>query len=1847
MRTTPFFLVGWLLLFLSACQTSEQPEQIAYNTGFDEHLSGFTHGEISKHASIRVILQEAIGDPKNNAALKGLFVFQPALKGETVWSDEQTLEFVPEEPLQSGTIYTAKLAIDQLLPDLPDSLQTFAFQFKAKDQFINIEPMAAVIKRQEAGNAITLNGSLVLHDVEEDAAIEQVLKVYRGKEELPIIWDHQDGTNHLFSIKDLDQSTNAYKVTWKWNGAPIKSDLEGERQITVAGNANFEHLSTYHYETPEQQIVLEFSDVLDQNQNLDGLVQLNGNLPNYSIENNLIRIFTDGQLVGEKQIKISDDVVNVKGKRLGKTTSETITFSDIKPQVKWMGKGNIIPHSENMPVVFQSVNLNAVDVRIIKVRERNVKQFFQVNYIDGDRELKRVGDVVLEKRIELDQTTGLNLTQWTTHQLQLAELIQPEPGAIYEVAIGFRKRYSLYRCGTEDNREEDREEGAMLKMHKNWDSPNYGTSYWVSYEDDYEYEDLSNPCSRYYYRPNKAIKRNILASDLGVLAKQGDNGRLFVVNNLQTTKPLKGVELEFYDFHQQLIGTAKTNAEGMAMPELPKKPFFLIAKQGKQRGYLRLDDGSALSMSRFDVAGQTYHKGLKGYLYGERGVWRPGDALFLNFILEDKDKSLPANHPVVFTLRDPKGALVSKKTSIKGVGGLYNFTTQTNADAPTGNYLATVKVGGATFTRRLKVEAVKPNRLKIKLDFGTDALSVDDKDINGNLNATWLHGAIAKNLRAKVNVRLTETKTEFPGHSGYIFQDPVREFEAESKVVFEDKLDDKGNATVKTDLKVEEQSPGLLKATYLTKVFEPGGDFSIHQTSIPYYPYEVYIGIRMPKGDKRGMLLTDVDHTVDIVTVDRNGKPVDVKDLKLTLYKIDWKWWFDRSRDDLANYRGRVYGDEEQTATLTTVKGRAQWTLNVKEPKWGRFLLRVMNGDKGHATGKVFYMDWPGWAERASERDPAAATALHFSADKDQYNVGDKATLSIPTGYVGRALVTIENGSRILQANWIETQKGTTQFTIETTTEMAPNAYATVTLLQPHAQTKNDLPIRMYGVLPLAIEDPNTHLEPEVVMPDQLRPGEQFEVAVSEKSGGPMAYTVAIVDEGLLDLTNFSTPNPWKNFYKREALGVKTWDLYDEVLGAYGGEVKSLLSIGGDGALDRIGKKKPSRFKPVVMYAGPFYLKKGETARHKFTMPEYVGSVRTMVIAAEDGAYGSAEQTTKVRQPLMVLGTAPRVLGAGENFQLPITVFAMEDKIKDVEVTLTTNENLTINGRSTKNVPFSEPGDDIVYFDVTTAKRVGEASITVLVKSGSETAQYSMEIPIRHANQRETNVDEFALSKNNDWKTTYKPLGVLGTNSGVLEVSSVPPFNLGKRLKYLIRYPYGCVEQTTSSVFPQLYVSTLMELSEEQQAKIDKNIKAGIRRLQHFQNSDGGLGYWSGGRSNEWGTNYAGHFLIEAKRKGYSISNSLLNDLIGYQTKTAQAWSPKTDDNGYVRYYEELTQAYRLYGLALAGKPDLGSMNRLRVRKNNPEAVAARWYLAAAYHLAGQKGVAEKLVRQAKTATRRYAKASDNPTFGSRLRDQALIVQALSVMEDYDRAQELVKAISSRLSDQEWLNTQEVAHSLVALSEYSGRTKDGKTAEFEYRIAGGPWQKVSLKKPLWQLELNGDQAANIEMRTGRDGALFARLIADGIPEVGSETPLAEGLAIEVSYLNEQGKKLNPAKLSQGTDFKAIVTVKNTGKMNYSELALNQIFPSGWEIHNSRLLGSTEDAKADYIDIRDDRVYTFFNLNKGQQKTFTVLLNASYLGRYYLPSVSVAAMYDQSIQARVVGQWAEVLQPKEE
>ena len=1854
---TGLLLLIMMTVGLYSCTRTQK--DIIPSADYAPYVNAYTGGVISQNSTIRIELTHDQPMVDLNSELKNNpFSFSPSLKGKAYWVSNNTIEFVPEEgTLKPGTLYEGTFQLGDFI-EVDKKLKEFNFSFRVQERNFTLQLESLPITATQP-DEINIKGEIRFSDVVKKEEVEKMLTASDGKKSYPVEVTATDNlTRYQFNIRQIPREADDYPLTITANGNPAGIDRKQSEEVLIPAKDCFRFMSAERIEQPENGIEIVFSAPLSTTQDLKGLIEIpEVSSSIFQISENRVFIYFEANTQNKLTLNIHEGVKDSQGKALG--TSHTISFSEVslKPQVEMSTSAAILPDSKSLIIPFRAVNLYAVDLSVIRVFENNVLMFMQTNSLASANELRRSGRLVYKKTLWLAKDASKDIHHWGDYSIDLAGLIHQEPGAIYRVILSFRQEYSAYPCGGNENQDMKfadnntsdgltKVSGSVLSEEDEaiWNTPeayyyyNGGTMDWSVYR----WTERDNPCHPSYYMNSDRIAAcNVFASNLGMIVKRNSLNKLWIaVSNILDTKPIGKAQVTAYNFQLQPIGKGETNGDGFVEITPKGVPFIIVAESEKQKAYVRVVDGEEQSVSRFDVGGKDIQKGLKGFIYGERGVWRPGDTLHISFILEDREKRIPDKHPVALEIYNPRGQFYTKMISTQGMNGFYTFDVPTQATDPTGLWNAYIKVGGTTFHKGLRIETIKPNRLKINLAL-PKILQATDKDVYAPLTSTWLTGATASKLKAKIEMSLSKVNTQFKNYGQYIFNNPATDFTTIKTDVFDGTLDAEGKASVTLKVPTATEAPGMLNATFTTRVFEPGGDASIYTQTIPFSPFTSYVGINLnqPKGK---YIETDKDHVFDIVTVNTQGQLVNRTNLEYKIYRIGWSWWWENSGESFGTYINNSSITPVASGNLQTRGGKASFKFRVDYPSWGRYLVYVKDKESGHATGGTVYIDWPEWRGRSSKTDPSGIKMLAFSLNKDSYEIGETATAIIPAAAGGRALVSIENGSTVLRQEWIEVSNGgDTKYTFKITPEMTPNVYLHISLLQPHAQTVNDLPIRMYGVVPVFVTNSQTVLQPQIQMPEVLRPETNFNVTVSEKSGKPMTYTLAIVDDGLLDLTNFKTPDPWNDFYSREALGIRTWDMYDNVLGASSGSYSSLFSTGGDATL-KPADAKANRFKPVVKFIGPFYLGKGKSQTHTLKLPMYVGSVRAMVVAGQDGAYGNAEKTAFVRTPLMMLSTLPRVLSIQEEITVPVNIFAMENQVKNVTVSLqASGGGVQIVGANQQSLKFTQPGDQLVFFTLKTGSKTGKATLHLTANGGGQQTKETIEIDVRNPNPVVTLRNSQWIEAGQSKELPYN-LSSSSTNNQIkLEVSRIPSVDISRRFDFLYNYQHHCTEQLTSKALPLLFVAQFKTIDKTEAEKIKTNVQEAIRQIYGRQLPNGGFVYWPGNAvADEWISSYTGMFLTLAQEKGYAVHANVLNKWKRFQRAAAQNWRMPQEASGWQQWQSELQQAFRLYTLALAGVPEYGAMNRMK--EQTGLSIQAKWRLAAAYALTGKMKPAEELVYNVETTVTPYS--SMNQIYGSSDRDEAMILETLILMNRERDALQQAKVVSKNLSQEDWFSTQSTAFALMAMGRLAEKLSG--TLDFVWSWNDKQQPAVKSAKAVFEKEIaTTPKSGTVSVKNQGKGALSVDLITrtqllnDTLPAI------SDNLRMDIRYANLNGTPLSVNDIIQGTDFMAITSISNiSGTSDYTNLALTHIIPSGWEIYNERMVApETENAAADgsgqsvskysYQDIRDDRVLTYFNLRRGETKVFTVRLQATYAGNFILPAVQCEAMYDVNVQAR--------------
>ena len=1809
-----------LILALSAACGSHNDSGINPSADFAIYIKAYTGDIVTTSSTIRIELQAS---PQNRTE-EGLLSFSPSLKGHTRWISPSTLEFIPEEgELKPGKEYKGTLALGKLFEIEDSEMKKFDFSFTTapEEAAVSLEGARMTLEDPETAS---VSGTLSLSTSLPAEKVKECLKAeISGRVAEISIETIGEGSVFGFTVAGIDIKDEEQKLEITFDGRKADFEANVKEAVTVPGIGDFKVMKVIFADGENPYVDIYFSEPLARMSDYTGLFQAGSYNPRniVDIKGNVARVYIDKAPGQDLDVTVYDAIKSYKSKRLAQDYTQTIVCGEPKPEVKLPLKGSILPDAGSLVIPFKAINLSAVDLSIIKIYEDNMLMFLQDNGLEGGEQLRRSGRLEHRQTIRLDADRDLNLKEWNDFSIDLGGIIRQEPGALYRIRLSFRQDYSLYgRQGIEaaDGLVSIKSGQTTQEEMEVWDSP-YAYYYEDFYDwDTYRWADRDNPeTPSYYMIASRFPECNLLATNLGIIVKSAGTGYIQVnINDILTTSPVSGAEIKAYDFQLREIGAAKTDKEGSARVELKGRPFVVTASQGDTKSYLKVTDGTENSLSRFDTGGKELENGIKGFAYGERGVWRPGDTLHLSLIVNDFKNRIPDSHPASLELYTPQGQFHSKLICASATDGFYTFDVPTRDDDPTGTWNAYFKIGGATFHKSIPVETIKPNRLKIDLEVNDDILT-SWKKATFQVTSSWLTGPAAAGLKVSAEMTLRPGGSTFKGYEGYDFTNPYKKISTNAVKLFETTLNADGKASATASMPPAKDAPGMLRAEILTKVTEPGGDESIIVQSMPYSPFKAYVGLKMPQTDS--YYETDTDHKFSIAVVDTDGRRVSGHRIEYRIYRIGWDWWWENDAEALDSY---ISSSNAKTWSAGSYKsGESDYDVNfrLEYPDWGRFYIYVKDLDSGHSCGSLFTADWPSWRGRANRADPDAHTMLTFSTDKNEYEIGEEVTVFVPAARNGKALVSIETGREIVSQKWVETsENGETQYKFRVTEDMAPNFYIHITLLQPHRQTAEGQPVRMYGVQPVTVSNKASVLHPVITMPDVLRPQEPFKIKIKEKDGRPMTYTLAIVDEGLLDITGFKTPDPWATMYAKEALGVKTWDLYDEVTGATGGRLSPMFSVGGDEFVNK-GSKRDNRFNPVVKFIGPFTCKGTDT--HEICLPMYVGSVRVMVVAGHEEAYGNAEKTVPVRSPLMVLTTLPRVLGTGETVSVPVNVFAMEDGVRNIKTEISVSGAAQVVSAASSSLTFAKTGNQMTGFTIRGTSE-GPAVITVKAEGNGFTASETVTLPVRNPNPGRLSRERRMINAGEAVTFEWNDDSISDCEWAKLEIAGFPSIDFNALFTYVSDYSHYCTEQISARGLSLVHIMDMLDDGNRQSAS--ESVTDLLQLLYSRQLPDGGFCYWpSVKQTDRWASTMAGHFMTDAATKGFAVSKSVTESWKKWQKKLVKEYrhSGLADLN-------DLQQAYSLYVLALAGSPEIGAMNRLKESANLSE--QAKWMLASAYALSGKKSIAKEMMTDVSTDISSYPE--NDRTFGSIPRDKALALEAYVLAGETAKALDVAGQVAE-LIDFCGYTTQTTAFASVALDRLSQTISD---EGLQVEISQETTTSGKTAKSLYTCSLDADYG-RAEIRNTTDEPVYASVTTYSRPEYGTSLPAeASGLLMQVTYTDLSGEALNPASLKQGTEFIAEVTVANTSQTgNYRDLALTIGLPSGWEIFNERLYGQSSaegNSTFTYNDIRDDRSVFYFDLPKGQRKTFKTRLNAVYEGSFTLPAVKCEAMYDNGIYA---------------
>jgi uncharacterized protein YfaS (alpha-2-macroglobulin family) len=1360
----------------------------------------------------------------------------------------------------------------------------------------------------------------------------------------------------------------------------------------------------------------------------------------------------------------------------------------------------------------------------------------------------------------------------------------------------------------------------------------------------------------------------VALTDLGVIAKQNASGEAVVfLNSLRTARPVSGATVRFISTNNQLMGTATTNGQGVARYDSVAgsrlKLGMITATQGSDFSFISLPK-SRVETSRFEVGGLTSNAAhYQAFLYGDRDLYRPGDTIHTNVVVRTDDwRTPPVGLPVKVRLLLPTGKEYASLGEKLSATGAVESRFILPATVMTGLYSLEVLTGNDVLltSKQVSVEEFIPDRMKVTVTAAPTILH-PAQTVTASVLAQNLFGPPAAGRKFEVEFSLKEktfSASKYPDYSFQLRSGTGRSASALSgiterfqKEVREGETDASGRGTAAYALP-DVRDLGTLEGVAFATVFDETGRPVNRLATFEVQTQAVMFGIQQPSE----LVSTRQEMPIKMVALTPAGKPTRAE-AQVQIVRLLWETVLERQGGRL------VYNSQkrEQVLQNQSVNVDADSQLFFTPTYSGEYEVRLFRPGAASYVAAHFYAYGSGdTAGNSFEVNTEGEVTIE--ADKPKYEPGETAQLLLKTPFPGRVLVTVER-NRVLDHFYVDTDQKSAQVRVPIRAGYAPNIYVTATAIRPI--TDNSLPLTVArGFVPLTVEKPGTHL-PVALKVASLSRSQTFQT-IEVRTAPKAQVTLAVVDEGILQRKDYHTPDPYGYFYQKRALEVSAFDIYPFLLPELG-----TSSSGGDAAdLARRTSPVPSRrVKLVAKWSGLLTADASGLVRYRVRVPQFSGALRVMAVAYKDDAFGNAEQTMKVADPVVISTALPRFASPGDTLDVPVTLTNTTGQaitgivglqlgneqerhqpgggtlqaIHNIEEVK--GETLLSSTGSSYKINLPPNVERRVTFRVL-AKAVGNGTVTVIIMTNSvpmngNGLRETIEIPIRPAAplEKRTGSGEVTASvpATLNLRTDFLPTG----QRSRLMLSRSPLTQFSKDLSYLLEYPYGCLEQTVSAAFPQLYFGDLAATlrqktgasAKAQRYNPNYNVQEAIRKIEAMQLYNGSLSYWPGGDyDNWWATAYAAHFLLEAKQAGFAVNQSTLDKVLRYlqfrlKKRETEAYQYFTADGlARQRTIAKREITYSLYVLALAGRQDAVALNYYKA--NRPLLTSdARFLLACTYALGGQQRAFREVLPTQFTPEKSRRELGDS--FASPIRDEAL---ALNALLEADPTNPQVNSIARQLSRQVraagYLNTQERAFALLALGKIA-RKSQASTATATIAAGGKQLGQFSGK----DLTVNNVANYQLLLKASGAGALYYFWELEGISAGGRVREEDSYLKVRRQFLTRTGQPVGAASFKQND----LVVVKLTIQAaeaagEVKNVAITDLLPAGLEIENPRL-GVTREisfvtnaAQPDYLDVRDDRL-NLFTTATPQPKVFYYLARAVSKGIFKLGPVSADAMYN--------------------
>jgi alpha-2-macroglobulin len=1732
--------------------------------------------------------------------------FEPRIPGRFRWEHPDELVFSPAQPLKPATTYKA-------------TIKSTILQHSKIGRIANNTDLAFHTPDLRVGNA---TATWVLQDQDATSAIPQVELRFNYpvnpntlKDKLSILVGGQT-VNYTLQTLSASDRISLRLLDLKMEDKTLDAKIGIEKGLLPEGGTNGLPDRIELNTSIPSPYVLTIGDVTTEHDGTTGSIRVStsqqiipANLAAALSLSPAIKFTAEPTETGfvirsdafDQSKSYTLDIAKTLRGRIGGVLHEeystNITFGELEPAISFANdKGVYLSGKGAKNIEVKIVNVPRVKVIISKIYENNLLAAQNTNY--RPHETTGSGDNTGTDESDNDEPYADN----SSDDLTLGDVI-------YEQEIDTR---SLPRSSTSSINH-------ILNLDITDKLPEFKGIYHV----------MIRSTKNYWLRDSRFVS----LSDIGMIAKEGKEKILVFTNSIKTAAALPGISVQAYGANNQLLGAGTTGADGVAEIAYTRKEFagfhpaMLIARSADDFNYLPFGT-TRINTSRFEVGGRRSNPtGLDAYIYPERDIYRPGERVNFSVILRDRQWKSPGELPVVLKFLLPNGKELKSFRKTLNTQGSLDGSVDLAVTTITGSYSLEVYSSNDVLlaTQPFRIEEFVPDRIKVTAQLDKDVLETGDA-AKLNIRAVNFFGPPAANRKYECEIQVHQRNFKPKDYDNYDFSlsDQSSLFD---KNVRQGKTDEQGNAAENYDVPGIFKNIGLLQATFYATVFDETGRPVSRSTSVDIFTQPIFFGVA---DDGYWFYPLNQPVTFPLIALDRKGA-VGNATAHIEVIKHEYHTVLTKNGD---YFRYESQQEDKLISTnIVTVSGDAtKYSFTPRSP--GDYELRVSIPGANSYVSKDFY-SWGAWGGDNSSFQVNNEGHIDISLDKSGYYTGENVGALIKTPFDGRMLVTMET-DRVLSYQYVDVSKRTAHVSLPLTADDIPNVYITATLIKPHELS--DVPLTVaHGFQSVKVEAKERHMPVEIEAQANVRSHTHQKVTVKASPGSMI--TLAAVDNGVLQITDFTTPDPYAHFYAKRALEVTDYDLYPLLFP----EIQTALSsTGGDGD----GKKRTNpmpakRIKVLSYWSGIAQANGSGEASFEFDIPQFSGSVRLMAVAYSNEGFGSKDATMIVADPIVLSSALPRFMSPGDTVSMPVTISNTTSSGAGADVKLRLNGPLHPVGDPEQSVNISSNSEGRAEFKLAASPAIGVGKVIVEVNAKGEHFTDETEIGIRPSAPltKSTGAGSIAggSSQAVNWSIgDYIPSSI----DYQLVLSKSPAAELGPWLSRLVEYPYGCTEQTVSTAFPQLYFGDIADLvrsknvDASQKANANANVQEAIKKIKMRQLYNGAVTLWDDeGTENWWATIYSAHFLLEARKAGFDVDQSLLSTMLGYinnrlkNRETVMYWYNRTFNRRIAP--EEVT--YGLYVLALAGQPNVSAMNYYKAR---PEMLSldCRYMLSAAYALAGDRHSFQQFLPASFSGEE--ANTTTGGCFASDIRDESL---ALDVLVDADpnnpQIPVMARHVMDKLKQRTWFSTQELAFSVLGLGKIA-RQAAGSSVTADVEVDGkkiGTMDGNPLKLTTREIA-TGTAAPNVTITTHGTGKLYYYWETEGISSTGAYKEEDSYLKVRKRFFDRYGRPLTGSTFKQNDLIILQVTLERTFSTDVDNIVITDMLPAGFEIENPRTKNIPDmdwvkdDDSPTALDVRDDRINLFVDLHSMKQ-TYYYAVRAVSPGIYHMGPVSADAMYN--------------------